>query len=231
MKTRFTFPAFLLILSFILVSCGDSGTTSSDQSEDSETTEESSGISYGEFKDSRDGNTYRTLEIGGKTWMVDNLNFESEGSSCFGEDPEACKRDGRLYTFDAAVAAAPDGWHLATDDEWKALEKAAGMSDEDVEKTGLMRGKEINKELQAGGKTGFDVKLGGTWGYANGEVSWDNGGEIVSFWTATTVGDGMFDKYKAFDRTFYGDSNIARAESNKKLATVNPMKFARYVKD
>lgn len=40
---------------------------------------------------------------------------------------------GLLYTYDAALAAIPEGWRLPSDADWKNLEKALGMTAEEVE--------------------------------------------------------------------------------------------------
>ena len=47
---------------------------------------------------------------------------------------------GLLYTYDAALAAIPEGWRLPSDADWKNLEKALGMTAEEVEKQDVWRG-------------------------------------------------------------------------------------------
>ncbi len=82
---------------------------------------------FGKLEDSRDGKVYRTKEIAGKNWMVQNLDFElPESSDCYDRDLDKCKTYGRLYTWEAAQVACPESWHLATDAEWTLLENEAG---------------------------------------------------------------------------------------------------------
>ena len=76
------------------------------------------------FKDPRDGGVYYLATTGGQTWMQNNLHYSGSGVSyeyCSAMDPLF----GRLYTWDEALNACPDGWHLPSDAEFAKLASSA----------------------------------------------------------------------------------------------------------
>ena len=73
------------------------------------------------FVDRRDGKKYRTMKAGKLTWMAQNLNYETAGSYCYGEEKTNCKQYGKLYLWNDAKRACPIGWHLPSKSEWESL--------------------------------------------------------------------------------------------------------------
>jgi uncharacterized protein (TIGR02145 family) len=70
--------------------------------------------------DNRDNKTYNLMQIGGKLWMAQDLNYEGSTSECYNEDQNNCKTNGRLYTYNSAQKACPTGWRLPTREEAQA---------------------------------------------------------------------------------------------------------------
>ena len=74
---------------------------------------------YGEILDERDGQVYKTIQIGNQIWMAQNLNYAYTGipynyhsymgytsdstSWCYGNTPANCTKYGRLYTWATAM--------------------------------------------------------------------------------------------------------------------------------
>jgi uncharacterized protein (TIGR02145 family) len=95
----------------------------------------------------------KSVQIGNQIWMAQNLNVaafrngepipeaknqqewvqageKSQPAWChFNNDPASSEKYGRLYNFYAATdprGIAPEGWHVASDDEWTQLSNAVG---------------------------------------------------------------------------------------------------------
>jgi uncharacterized protein (TIGR02145 family) len=106
-------------------------------------------VVYDTLTDARDGKTYRTVKIGGRTWMADNLSYQTEYSYCYGNDGLNCDDYGRLYGYEAATEACPPGWRLPSRGEWDSLGVAVGGTRSDGDEPGLFVWKGISRKLKA----------------------------------------------------------------------------------
>ncbi len=150
---------------------------------------------------------YKTIKVENKIWMTENFDAEVPGSWCYDNNPENCKKYGRLYTYEAALKNCPKGWHLPSDQEWNELINYFGG--EDV----------AGKVLKMDGKSGFNAILGGS------RIPMGSFGLIGTygcFWTST-----KYDKTHAWYR-YTTDQNdyIIRT-----YFTVSYGFSVRYVKD
>ena len=147
--------------------------------------EASSRPDAGGFVDPRDGQSYPTITRGAKTWLARNLNFAIVGSSfCYGDASSNCDKDGRLYLWSVARTACPAGWHLGSDEDWKSLEVAVGMSSNqlDLEGYDTVRGTSEGTTLKA--TNGFAAHMAG---FRTG-TTYEALGDRTYFWTSTTRG-------------------------------------------
>ena len=112
----------------------------------------------GTFIDERDGHEYKWVKIGTQIWMAENLAY---GGYPYNGDENNRDIYGSLYyggDFDYVLC--PDGWHVPSDDEWKELELAIGMSSAEIDNFGW-RGVDEGAKLKSvsgwsGGGNGTD---------------------------------------------------------------------------
>lgn len=166
-----------------------------------------------EFVDERDGNVYEWIRIGDLEWMTSNLKygtpyFEREYGGAFVDDygdpqvvesqfidfdmREDFETNGNLYMWEELEEMVPDGWRLPTDEDWKNLELALGMSQKEADKEGW-RGDQVATLLRQG-KDGWGMELqlsGCAWqsGPYGDDIILTNIDECGYFWSATEVED------------------------------------------
>jgi uncharacterized protein (TIGR02145 family) len=161
---------------------GKSPISSSSSSISSSSSSES--VEKGTFIDSRDAKTYQTVKIGNQEWMAENLNYETENSYCYKDSTENCKKYGRLYTWEAALNACPEGYHLPTEEEFATLISNVGGK----ETAGKMLKSTTGWYEDGHGvdKYGFNVlPAGGRYG----DGDFDYAGTSALFWSATEGGE------------------------------------------
>jgi uncharacterized protein (TIGR02145 family) len=139
--------------------------------------------STGTFKDSRDGKTYKTVKMGGKTWMAENLNYAAEESACGDDNDANCAKYGRMYNWETAQKACPADYHLPSDNEWEALVNYAGG----YEKAGKKLKSKAGWDENGNGTDDFGWSaLPGGYGYSDGSV--DYAGGSGRWWSASVYG-------------------------------------------
>jgi len=111
----------------------------------------------GSFKDERDQRVYKTIKIGDQVWFAENLKYDgplAQGNS------STSSNGGKLYTWQGANVACPNGWRLPSDLDFRILENYLGMPDSDTSKVGYSQKRGVNQgigmKLQNGGGLGFD---------------------------------------------------------------------------
>ena len=176
-----------------------------------------------------EGNTYKTVKIGNQWWMAENLRVtkfndgqlisfidENANDTVWSEATTPLYtainngQFGLLYNYavvESPVNIAPEGWHVATDEDWKALEREVGMSQNESNALGWRGSKEaelLTAKNSAGWPEGatlfgkdsyqFNAKPGGCRVF-NGELNLQ--GNTAFWWTATTDGNEAW--YRYFD--------------------------------
>ena len=137
----------------------------------------------GTFIDTRDNHEYRWVKIGNQIWMAENLAYlpsvnhvkpdstnlpnyyvyEYDGTDV--NDAKATSNYavyGVLYDWKAALIAAPAGWHLPSDVEWKQLEIDLGMTQEEVNESIFPYYRGIDQGTQMKTKSGWNNNGNGT---------------------------------------------------------------------
>lgn len=138
-----------------------------------------------EFVDPRDGQIYPVVRIGVQAWLGRDLSFRTGDSHCYGDRSGECPPRGRLYPWVVSTRICPAGWHLPSEEEWRALERHMGMPESELAAEGF-RGTDQGARLRAGGDSGFDAPITG---YRRPDGSYARRGERSAYWLATPADD------------------------------------------
>lgn len=159
----------------------------------------------GILTDSRDGKRYKTVMIGGKRWMGENMSYQiSSESWCYNNANSNCGKYGKLYSWKMAMTVCPAGFHLPSRQEWNNLEQAVSKS---------AAGKKLkarigwNKNGNGTDEYGFLALPGG---YRRSDGTFFNAGDHGNWWIATegdgslAYGRGMYHSYDHVYELSYG---------------------------
>ena len=148
------------------------------------------------FTDPRDGKSYDIVEIGSRTWMAENLDFETEGGVCPEGDARKCSEYGRLYTWTDAQKVCPEGWRLPDSTDFATLVASAGGAE--VAGQSLKSTSGWFKKGNGSDALGFNAFPAGYRGAvyegdggALAGGSYDGIGGYAYFWSATTTPDDL----------------------------------------
>jgi uncharacterized protein (TIGR02145 family) len=158
------------------------------------------------FTDVRDGRTYKTVSIGGTTWMAENLNMETADSWCYNDSQANCTKYGRLYTWVAAKTACPTGWYLPSRQDWENLGTTVGGY--------LIAGKKLkskrgwNKNGNGTDDYGFSALPGGR---RSSDGYFGHVGDAGLWWTATEYSDS-----EAYRRSMHNYQDVSLGDTFEK---------------
>ena len=137
------------------------------------------------FIDERDKQSYSQVEIGNQVWLSENMNYPIPGSICYEENPENCDTYGRLYNWEQAQKACPEGWRLANKLDYETLiqflggEDVAGGKMKSTSQVWESTNKSTTKE------SGFAALPGG-YGVDGKGYTFLHMGRLAYFWTSSS---------------------------------------------
>jgi uncharacterized protein (TIGR02145 family) len=193
-----------------------------------------------------DGNIYQTQKIGDQWWMVENLKVTHyrngdyipevtgtaawaalfTGAYCkFNNDINNIALYGLMYNWYAVNESrniAPEGWHVAGDEEWKELELYLGMNSSEVDNYFAWRGTDQGGKLKEAGISHWVSPNSGAtniWNFSalpggarNDDGTFENITLYAHYWCGTE-----YDLADAWGRSFgYDQSGIGRYYYSKR---------------
>jgi uncharacterized protein (TIGR02145 family) len=160
----------------------------------------------GEFTDSRDGKTYKTVSIGTQVWMAENLAYKaSSGCWAYNDSISNVSKYGYLYSWETAKDVCPVGWHLPSDEEWTTLINYLGGADVAGEKLKSASGWKLYEGKNYGNnESGFNALPSGLRYTHNGEF--EEAGKVGRLWSSTPHAN----RFAWYRYLFYDGSRVYR---------------------
>jgi uncharacterized protein (TIGR02145 family) len=183
-----------------------------------------------------EGNVYGTIKIGNQWWMTENLKAkkyqdgtsiklisnavdwqqDTTGSYCEHTNDAAPGLLYNWYAISNSKSIAPKGWRIPSDEDWKELEKAMGMSAHEANKTSWRGSKEGDKlkiensdqnmfwqpygEIWATNESGFKAMAGG---YRMFDGGWGESSPKTKafFWSSSIQNGQVWYRYLDYQRS------------------------------
>ena len=189
---------------------------------------------YGTMTDPRDGKVYKTIDLDGKTWMAENLNyFDKSGimfleSYCFIQEGSECGFGGRNYSWVGAMGidtvyknalipdtlisfphrgVCPEGWHIPSYTEWENLITEHSVVSLESE-VGWLYTWSIYAITEEWNTTGFSAFPTGVGEYDTGVYSgrwgWTSSGKQTTFCSSSPSKDDKTESYNMYMSPTYG---------------------------
>jgi len=149
-----------------------------------------------------------TVTIGTQVWQKCNSNIDPGvgTSKCYDDLPANCDKYGRLYDWEAAKSACPQGFHLPSDAEWDVLVTKAGGSSTAGTKLKATSG--WNDNANGTDEFGFSALPGGSGCYGG---LFCDGGNFGYWWSSTENSASL-----AYSRNmYYGGAGVYRFINDK----------------
>ncbi|MEZ5196125.1 MAG: FISUMP domain-containing protein [Bacteroidales bacterium] len=110
------------------------------------------------FTDPRDGKIYKTVKVGDQWIMAENLAYKPDSGKfwAYNNIESNVAIYGYLYDWETAMNGAPEGWHLPSSKEWRAVQKKLG-----AKMNTFPYLEKIYPKLIDGGSSGLDLLFGG----------------------------------------------------------------------
>jgi uncharacterized protein (TIGR02145 family) len=179
----------------------------------------------GLITDSRDNETYTTVQIGNQCWMAENLRYIAPGSWLNSANPTVTY--GRIYDWATVMNGAtssssnpsgvqgicPGGWHLPSDAEWNELEMALGMSAADTANGGYRGTHGTGMSSTTGWNFGNGTNTSGFNAFPAGYYysgGFGNLGDYATFWSSTE-----YSSTYTWYRDLTGGGGVNRSNFNK----------------
>lgn len=196
------------------------------------------------FTDSRDGEVYTVKQYDGDIWITQNFRYlPAVGNAAgiwvqdyTGDNVEEAKstanyqKYGALYTLQQAIDLAPEGWHLATDEEWKRLEMVSSNGSLTAEGADMLEWRPANaSRLKAWDGASNDLQFN----LLPGGKQWCGGAfQELAVWSHYWAAKEGHPYDSAFRRMLAGwDNNIFRQDTQIDGYPVCVGMSVRYVKD